>query len=80
MTQGIIHQHRASPLHGVLASVPLGVDLPAAMSSQTRPDERVVVGQHLAVETFTQAPQQDRGALDVGEQERERLHGPSLGG
>jgi len=40
----------------------------------------VVVGEQLRVETFPQPPDQGRRALNVGEQERESLHGQSLGG
>ena len=37
-------------------------------------------GQHLRVDVFSQAPQQRRGALNVGEQEREGLHAHSVEG
>ena len=58
---------------------PLGIDFLAVVSGQHRPDQRVVVGKHLGVETFPQPPEQGRRALDIGKQERESLHRQSLG-
>ena len=60
--------------------IPLGIDLPAVVSGQPRPDQRVVTGQQLRVKTFSQPIKQGRGALHIGKEERERLHGPSVGG
>ena len=56
---------------------PLRIDLPAAVRGQRRPDQRVMVGQHLRV-TVAQPPEQRSGALDVGEQERKGLHPHSV--
>jgi hypothetical protein len=49
------------------------------VSGQPRPDQRVVAGQQLRVQTFPQPPEQGRRALNVGKQERECLHRQSLG-
>ena len=83
--QGPLHlQHRrhARPRRGEHREecIPLGIDFPAAVTGQTRPDQRMMTGKHLAVQTFTQPTEQGRRALDVGKQEREGLHGHSLGG
>jgi hypothetical protein len=50
------------------------------MSSKPCPDQRVMVGQQLCVETFAQPPDQGRRALNIGKQKRESLHEQSLGG
>ncbi len=60
--------------------VALGVHLPSAVSGQAGPDERAVIGDDLRVAACFQPPQQNGRALDVGEEERERLHGHSLEG
>jgi hypothetical protein len=56
--------------------IPLGVHFLAAVSGQPRPDQRMVVGQHPRVPAIPQPSQQGRGALNIGEQEGERLHEP----
>ena len=76
--QGLLHlQHRrhARPRRGEHREerISLGIDFPAAVGGQHRPDERVVVGQHLRVDVLPQPPQQRRRALDVGKQKRESL-------
>jgi hypothetical protein len=43
------------------------------MRGQLRTDQRVVVGRQLRVKTFTQPPDQGRGALDVGQQNTRKL-------
>ena len=54
--------------------ISLRIDFAAVVRGQRRPDQRVMPGQHLRVQVFSQPPEQRRGALDVGEQEREDLH------
>ena len=76
---GLLHLHHrrhARPRRGEHGEerVSLGVRFPAAVSGQSRPDQRVMVGQYLRVDAFPQAPEQRRRALDVGEQKREGLH------
>jgi hypothetical protein len=58
---------------------PLGIDFLAVVSGQSRPDQRVLAGKQLRVETFPQPLEQGRRALNVGKQERESLHRQSLG-
>jgi hypothetical protein len=60
--------------------ISLGIDFLAAVSGQTRPDQRVMVGKHLRVAAIPQPPQQRRRALNVGEKKRESLHGHSVEG
>jgi hypothetical protein len=50
------------------------------MRGQRRPDQRVMTGQYPRVIVFSQPPEQRSRALNVGEQEREGLHGHSLEG
>jgi hypothetical protein len=57
-------EHREKP-------ITLGIDFLAAMSGQTRSDQRVVTGEYLRVDAFPHTPQQRRRALNVGEQKRE---------
>jgi hypothetical protein len=77
--KGLLHlQHRrhARPRRGEHGEepVPHGVHLAAVVRGQGRPDQRVMPGQHLRVDVFSQPPEQRRRALNVGEQEREDLH------
>jgi len=60
-------EHREEP-------IPLRVHLAAVVRDQRRPDQRVMPGQDPRVDVVPQPPEQRRGALDVGEQEREGLH------
>ena len=60
--------------------IALGIHLPAVVSGNPRPDDRVVVGKDLRVDTLPHPPEQSRRAFDVGEQERERLHRHSVEG
>ena len=60
--------------------VPLGIHFLTVVIGKTRPDQRVVVGKDPRVLAFPQALQQRRRALDVGEEKRESLHGPSVKG
>ena len=53
--------------------VALGVHLLTVVRVQAGPDDPVVIGQHPGV-GVPELPQHRRGALDVGEQERQRLH------
>jgi hypothetical protein len=48
-------EHREKP-------IPLVIDFLAVMSSKPRPDQRVVAGQQLRVEAFSQPPDQGRRA------------------
>jgi len=50
------------------------------MSGQPRPDEPVMIGKQLRVETFSQPPYQGRRSLNVGKQKRKSLHRHSLEG
>jgi hypothetical protein len=73
---GPLHLHRrrhALPRRGEHGEerVALGVHFLAVVSGQARPDERVMIGQDLRVETVSQPPQGRRRALDVGKQERD---------
>lgn len=63
--------------HGEKA-VSLGANLLAAMGGEGGADNCVVLGQGLGIGTVAQGLEQGRGPLDVGEEESERLRGPSL--
>jgi hypothetical protein len=68
LDEGFGHEHRVTE----------SSRLPPAVLSQAGTDEPMVSSQGLCIGTISQAPEQRRRALDVGEEESQRLRGPSL--
>jgi hypothetical protein len=58
--------------------VALGIPLRPFMGGEPRPNEGVVISEDLGVGVVTEAPEQRRRGLDVGEEEGERLRGQSV--
>ncbi len=63
---------RAGPAEGHEEAVSLGLDLDAAVGGEGRPQQPAVLLQQLAVALVPDVAEQAGGALDVGEQERDR--------